>query len=58
MTNDEVKKIVEIFDSADGGCSYCAKHLYTYFIEEFPEHKKFVEEMYLNIWKRILCDEN
>jgi hypothetical protein len=37
MTLDEANKIAEIFDQADGGCSYCSRSLREEAQTIFPE---------------------
>lgn len=37
MTEEEIRKIALIFETADGGCSYCAINLATAFNRVFPD---------------------
>ncbi len=39
MTKQVAKTIIEILETADGGCEYCVKDLLEQFNNKFPEHK-------------------
>lgn len=53
MTKEESKRVLEIMAGADGGCVYCAKELFLWFIKEFPEF----EDLTKSIFKDKFCNE-
>lgn len=40
----DAKKFIQILETADGGCSYCAENLLEEFIKKFPQYKGLVEK--------------
>ncbi len=53
MNTGEVKKILKIMASADGGCIYCARELFFRFISEFPDFIDIAKD----IFKRTFNEE-
>ena len=46
MTKEEAYKVLEIMKHADGGCEYCIRKLFKYFVADFPEYKELVHEVW------------
>ena len=46
MEKDEAIKILQILSKADGGCEFCAKELFSYFVEEFPEFSELAKTIF------------
>ena len=42
MKKEDVHKIIEIINTADGGCSTCVGHLYRRFGYYFPKYKEYI----------------
>lgn len=53
MLSEEVKKVVNIFEKADGGCSYCVTDLLNSFVESFPEYSKYVQSKLIKYKKEL-----
>jgi hypothetical protein len=44
MTEEEIRKIAKVLETADGGCPHCAAKLATEFNESFPnENYKIIQ---------------
>ncbi len=43
MTEKEAKIVLDIMETADGGCPYCVRSLIKQFIDKFPEFNNLQE---------------
>jgi len=48
LTNEEIRKIVEIMMTADGECAVCAGRLIQQLEDKYPEHTETMNE----VWKK------
>ena len=46
MTEKEVEKILHIMKTADGGCIYCVRDLFKFFVKEFPEFTELAKRIF------------
>ncbi len=56
MNRDEAIKVLQILSKADGGCEFCARELFSYFVEEFPEFSEIAKTIFKEIFNKDLED--
>lgn len=54
-TRDDLVKIVEVMETADGGCGFCAARLLEEFVLAFPEYTEQLKEIWMASGRHQKC---
>jgi len=57
ISKKEVKKILRIMATVDGGCYYCVGKLYNYFIDDFPEYEKLAKKIFVELFDGLTIEQ-